>query len=314
MNSKRVLLLVVVAILAAHWAPSAKLLAAVVETLLIENHHHTHHCTEACCHGLHSGDGSTGTAVSSFVTTGTKWPQNVSGAPVTISYSYNNFLDGGLLDPSGSPLSPNFLRSSVEEALGLWASVSPLHFVEVSDEGGPVVMGNYPSGQYGQIRFHHRYINGPDSPACFESGANPGTCGAKAKAQAYFPGGGNQAGDVYYDHGDRWRAVGTLTEPDVLGATVHELGHSLGLHHTSIPSANMYWIFQRSSGLGTASLHPDDIAGIQAIYGAGVGSVTPLIVVPESSTGLLLLVAASLLSGLRLKRVTAVLQPCPYLS
>ena len=38
----------------------------------------------------------------------------------------------------------------------------------------------------------------------------------------------NSGGDVEYDHGDRWQEVGTLPQPDILGATVHELGHSLG--------------------------------------------------------------------------------------
>ena len=41
-------------------------------------------------------------------------------------------------------------------------------------------------------------------------------------------------------------------------------------------NADMFWIFNRYSGLGTGQLLPDDIAGIQAIYGAGVGSVIPI--------------------------------------
>ena len=84
------------------------------------------------------------------------------------------------------------LRESIEEALGLWASVAPLHFVEVADEGtNPPPRSAYPNGQFGQIRFHHIYMNGPDIP-----GRDP-----IAKAQAYFPsGGGNLGGDVYFDH------------------------------------------------------------------------------------------------------------------
>ncbi len=294
MRTTFIFLFSLAAILAADVQIVQKSFADTVHTLFFANDDSDH-------------DSHFGEATGSFVTTGNKWAQTEPGGPVTITYSYNNFLDGGLLEPSGVPLSANFLRSSVEEALGLWASMAPLLFVEVSDEGGPVVMGNYPNGQYGQIRFHHRYINGPDAPACFEPGANPSTCGAQAKAQAYFPGSGNQAGDVYFDHGDRWREFGTLTQPDVLGATVHELGHSLGLNHTNIALANMYWVFQRSSGLGTASLHPDDIAGIQSIYGVGTGSVSPLIIIPEPSTWLMLVFGASLLSGLRFKLVTAVL-------
>ena len=76
-----------------------------------------------------------------------------------------DFLDGGLRQPSGESLPIDLIRRSVEDAFLLWASFAPLHFVEVEDEGGPVPSGSgsyYPDGQYGQIRFHHRYINGPD--------------------------------------------------------------------------------------------------------------------------------------------------------
>jgi hypothetical protein len=170
------------------------------------------------------------------------------------------------------------IRESIEDALGLWASVAPLTFIEVEDDGLAYFEG---SSRYGDIRFRHVYINGPEPPPP----AQP-----IAKAQANFPYGGSQlAGDVEFDDSDPWQEVGTLPQPDILGATVHEVGHALGLNHTSISTANMYWIFRRYSGPGTASLHSDDIAGIRFIYGAGQGQVIPLARIPEPGTLSLLL-------------------------
>jgi hypothetical protein len=212
-----------------------------------------------------------GLASAQFALQGYQWPQpGGMGTPVTLTYSYHNMFDGGLKMPDGQPLPNSLIRRSIESALGLWASVAPLHFVEVPDDGTPVV-GGYPNGQYGQIRFRHVYINGPDIP-----GQQP-----IAKAQAYYPyPGANISGDVEFDHSDPWQEVGTLPVPDILGATIHEVGHALGLAHSNDSQANMYWIFRRGAGPGTGALHADDIAGIHAIYGSGVGSVTPL-AVPE---------------------------------
>jgi hypothetical protein len=204
--------------------------------------------------------------IGNFVVQGGKWPQPGGfGTNVTITYSYENLFDGGLKMPGGQPLPATLIRKSIEEALGLWASAAPLTFVEVVDDG---LTYNQGSTQFGQIRFRHTYINGPDPPPP----ALP-----IAKAQAYFPCcGGLFAGDVEFDNSDRWQEVGTLPVPDILGAAIHELGHSLGLGHTDIAQANMYWIFTRYSGLGTGALHPDDIAGIRAVYGPGSGGVVPL--------------------------------------
>ena len=183
-------------------------------------------------------------------------------------------FDGGLLMPDGQPLPSKLIRDSIEDALGLWASVVPIQFVEVPDNG---LNYGISGAEYGQIRFRHNYINGPDPPPP----ADP-----IAKAMSTFPSSGQPyAGDVQYDDGDRWQEVGTIPVPDILGATIHELGHSLGLGHTTDSSANMYWIFTRTSGVGTGKLFPDDIAGIQAVYGPGHGGVTSL--VPEPTTAML---------------------------
>jgi hypothetical protein len=210
-----------------------------------------------------------------YVTGGSPWPPSVPcgssclGKPVTIDYSYVNMFDGGIKMPDGNPL-PNWLiKGSIEEALHVWTTAVNVNFVEVPD-GGSVQP---------QLRFRHVYINGPDPPPP----ANP-----IAKAQATCIGHGFGC-EVQYDDSDRWQEVGTQPNPDILGATIHEVGHILGLQHTSVVGANMYWIFHRFSGLGTGQLFPDDIAGIRAIYGAGVGSVTSFGVPEPSALALLFL-------------------------
>src|SRR4051812_19372049 len=64
-----------------------------------------------------------------------KWPQTQLSAPVTLTYSYSNFFDRGMLDSSEQPVPTALLRASIEEALSLWAEVAPLHFIEVPDMG-----------------------------------------------------------------------------------------------------------------------------------------------------------------------------------
>jgi len=246
-----------------------------------------------------------GDPIAQFVLQGGKWPQPGGlRSPVMLTYSFENMFDGGLKMPNGDPLPADLIRGSIEEALGLWASVAPLHFVEVEDDGLPYGSG---ASQYGQLRFRHKYLNGPD----------PQIGDPSAKAQAYFPNTvGVTPGDVEFDDSDRWQEFGTLRQPDVLGAAIHEIGHTLGLSHstgtrpneywtyqvydamnqivdvqTPKGDANMFWIFTRYTGLGTGQLFSDDIAGIRAIYGEGVGRVTPL-PAPEPTTWFLALVAA----------------------
>ncbi|MCO6043485.1 matrixin family metalloprotease [Aeoliella sp. ICT_H6.2] len=219
---------------------------------------------------------------SAYGTTRPGWPQESPGAPVYLTYSYQNMFDGGLLDPEGNPVPESQIRTAIEEALSVWARYAPLHFTEVPDDG----LSYAYSMEFGTLRFRHLLINGPDPPD-----GDPTT-----KARARFPGTTKVSGDVDFDHGDPWSLVGTIREPDILGATIHEVGHALGLTHTGEVGANMYWIFKRYTGPGSGDLEPDDIAAIQSIYGAGSGSVTPLLQVPEPTS--LALVAMALVAGL----------------
>lgn len=293
----RCLVLMIASAAIGHWAGGAALACERCLRLGIADFHHAaiggdnHDDALIYTSPLEEGMGS-----AQFVLQGGKFPQPGGlGAPITITYSYNNLLDGGLKDINEVPLPIELIRGSIEEALGVWASHVPLHFVEVPDEKREADLFNYPDGQFGQIRFNHLYYNGPDIP-----GQLPTT-----KALARFPNsGGNYASDVYFDNGDPWQEVGTLPQPDILGAAIHEIGHTLGLGHSDDPSANMYWIFHRFAGLGTGQLFADDILGIQQIYGPGVGSVTPL-EVPEPSAiaiAIVVLSGAFLLSSRRAAR------------
>ena len=234
-----------------------------------------------------------------FQLSGFQWPQpGGDGSPVTLTYSYNNFLDGGLKDPAGVPVPADYIRRVTYEAFKLWASVAPLHFVEVADVGSTVFTGNtfaynsLPADGFGQIRLNHRFINGTDA-----QNGRPTT-----KALAYFPRSVNSRldGDIHFDNGDPWAVVGTPSEPDILGILTHEIGHAIGIGHSTIDGAVMFPAALRRMGPGTGILTPDDIAAVQAIYGAGVGSVTPLIAVPEPpAVFAALLTTAAWLSGCR---------------
>ena len=155
-----------------------------------------------------------------------------------------------------TPAADGYEASVVGAALDIWAAVSDFtNLGQVADGGGGAGADGVP-GAVGDIRAAGWEINS-----------------AGVLAHAYQPGtpvqfvGGNIGGDVHMDVDRVW----VDDAADVTGNGVfdfftvmlHELGHSLGLGHSSVPGSVMEPFY----GGGHRWLHADDIAGITALYG-----------------------------------------------
>lgn len=162
-----------------------------------------------------------------FAFLGDKWDHT------DITYRFDNFTPD-LTQPQ--------VRAALSAAFARWANVTPLTFREVA------------SGADADIRIlFANQAHGDSSP--FDQG---GTAAGNVLAHAFPPGNGtnNIAGDIHFDDFETW------TEPFLRQVALHEIGHAIGLDHSTDSTAVMYPFIQ-----GLEELQPDDIRGIQSRYG-----------------------------------------------
>ena len=179
----------------------------------------------------------------SYTPSGAKWP--------VTNLTYSFMPDGTMIGVQANNLNAALAslgnwKAEIRRALDCWAAVTPLTFTEVADSGLSVGTPGLTHGdpRFGDIRF------------CGFASTSTSWLG-----YTYYPSGfTTRGGDVSLNTTYQF-AIGAY--PDLFTIVLHETGHALGLAHVSFQGPIMYpYIANVKTGL-----HPDDIAGIQALYG-----------------------------------------------
>jgi len=171
---------------------------------------------------------------------------------VTVSKWKSPELTYGFLNGT-SDIAGTGEQQSVRNALNLWLTVSKLSFTELTAN---------PS--LAQIRI--QWATGSHGDCCPFDGEADFKGKGSVLAHAFYP----EDGDLHFDDGENW-TTGTnfeLSQPiDLETVALHELGHSVGLGHSSDPDSIMYEFYEGSHRF----LDIDDVLGVQSLYGYSTG-------------------------------------------
>ena len=128
----------------------------------------------------------------------------------------------------------------IQRAFQVWSDVTPMNFIHKKE---------------GKVHIDIRFVvseHGDGDP--FDGPGN-------TLAHAYFP---QYGGDAHFDDEEYW-TINSYAGTNLFQVAAHELGHSLGLGHSSVRESLMAPFYQRYKP--SFQLHKDDILGIQALYG-----------------------------------------------
>lgn len=142
-------------------------------------------------------------------------------------------------------------RASVRAAFNTWQVQARIYFIETCNAANADIVLSWGTGNHGDS-YPFDGING-------------------VLAHAYYPppNSGLLAGDVHFDDAENWSNLlpNSGGQPiDLQTVALHELGHSLGLAHSTVTSAIMYAFY----GGARRDLAQDDIDGIRFIYGSPI--------------------------------------------
>jgi hypothetical protein len=145
---------------------------------------------------------------------------------------------------NGTPdISGNQERQAIRNAFATWQAQIPIDFVEVATTNNPNFTIGWFSGDHG------------DGNA-FDGSGN-------TLAHAFYPPpcGGQHFGKMHFDEAESWTLNGADFDTETVA--LHEIGHLIGLNHSTVPGSVMF----ASYGGQRRALTQDDIDGARAMYG-----------------------------------------------
>jgi len=189
-----------------------------------------------------------------YAVSGGEWPHPER---VTVSFMPDTTLVGGVPSVLFTTMNLRFPTGTWQKEMlrGLqsFAANANLNFSLVGDDGSPLGSPGFSGTDYN--------VQGDSNFGDIRIGSIPFVT-ALGYAQLPPPiNPGTEAGDFQLNSLTAWNIGSTY---DLFTVSAHEAGHSLGLCHSSVSSAVLY---ESYNGV-KSNLTADDIAGIQAIYGA----------------------------------------------
>ncbi|HMF37506.1 MAG TPA: matrixin family metalloprotease [Isosphaeraceae bacterium] len=172
---------------------------------------------------------------------------------ITYSFMPDGTSLGGVPSNLQATLNAHFAtanwQAQIADAAAVWEKVANVNFSQVSDNGSPLgVSGNQQDDpRFGDIRIGGYAMS------------------SSILAFAYLPpkaNGGTDAGDIFFNTAQSWQINGTTY--DLMTVAIHELGHALGMGHSTDTAAAMYPAYITTK----QAVDADDISGIRTIYTA----------------------------------------------
>ena len=178
-----------------------------------------------------------------------------NGANISISFVPDGTNLGGVTSNLQSSFNSIYgsaaaWQNAILDAAAYWETVANINFTVITDNGSPTSTGSYQQGDpsKGDIRIGGYAMAG--TTLAYTIAPPPAN-------------GDSSSGDIFFNTYAQYGGPGGY---DLQTVAVHELGHALGLGHSTDSTAAMYATY-----LGTKAMpYADDVAGIQAIWGPRV--------------------------------------------